>query len=91
MGMRFGVFLGDSEVENMGIKDKSFFRDLEIFDLIVLFCVEYMLTVSCQPFSEMNIIGITSKAVSVVRINFDRSFFDFFQDSTIGQDHDEIG
>jgi hypothetical protein len=50
-----------------------------------------MLTVSSQPFSEVNVIGIASQAASVIGIDFDRPFINFFQNATIGKDHDEIG
>ena len=89
--MSFGIFQGGTEVEYMWIQDKPFFRDLEIFDLIVFLCVQDMLTVCRKPFSEVNIIGIASQAASVVGFNFDRPFVYFFQDASIGQDHVEIG
>jgi hypothetical protein len=91
VGMGFRIFLRGAEVENVRIENKTFFRDLEIFDLIMFLCVEDMLTVCSQPFSEVNVIGIASQAASVVGFNFNGPFIDFFQDARIGQDHVEIG
>jgi len=86
-----GIFGGGSQVENMRIKYESFFRDLEIFDLIMFLCVENMLTVRSQPFSKVNIIRIASQAASVVGFDLDRAFLYFLEDARIGKDHVEIG
>ena len=87
MCMSFGVFHGNAEVKNMRVENKPFFRYFKIFDLVVFFGIQDMLTVCGQPFSQVDIIGITAQTFPVVWNQFYCSFFYFFQYSGIGKNH----
>jgi hypothetical protein len=68
----------------MRVEDKTFLRDFEIFDFVMLFGVKDMFAVGRQPFSQMDVIGIAAEAGPVVGYDPDRAFFYFFQDASIG-------
>ena len=72
--MCFGVFLGNAQVEYMGIKDKSFFRDLEMFNLVVLLCIQDMLPVGSQETAQVNIIAVATQTIAAVRLDLDGAF-----------------
>ena len=46
--------------------------------------IENMLAVGCQPFSQMDVIGITAEAGPVIGFDPDRAFFYFLKDASIG-------
>src|SRR5262245_16090807 len=87
MGMCFRVFQRNTEIKDMRIKNESFFRYLEILYLVMFFGIKYMFTVSSEPFAEMYIVGVAAKTFTIVRSQFDRTFFNFLQYSLIGKNH----
>jgi hypothetical protein len=44
--MRFSIFQGNTQVKNMRVKNKAFFRYFKRFYLVVLFCIKNMFAVS---------------------------------------------
>src|SRR5215203_5847843 len=85
--MGFGIFLCHAEIKNMRIKNKTFFRNFKVIDLVMFFCIKDMLIVSCQPFSQMDIITVAAKTFPVVRSNLNCTFFYFFKNPFIGKNH----
>src|SRR5688572_17973639 len=87
MSMCFCVLLRNSQIKNMRIKNKPFFRNFKIVYLVMFFRIKNMFVVGSQPFSQMHIITVTAKTFPVVRSNFNRSFFYFFKNSQVRKDH----
>ena len=77
--MCFCIFLGDTQVKDVGIQDEPVVRDLEIFYFIMFFGIKDMFTICGQPFTQVNIIGITSQAISAVGFNFYSAGINFFE------------
>ena len=88
--MRFGVFFRYAQVEYMGIEHNPIVRNLEVFDLVVLFGIDHVLLVGSKRFSQVHIIRVTAEAFGTVGGYFDSAFFYFFQNSAIGEDHSSI-
>ena len=62
--------------------------DLEMLDLVVLFCIQDVLPVGGQVGAEVYIIAVAPQAVAMIGINLNRSFFHFFENTCIGKDHE---
>jgi len=88
--MRFGVFFGYAQIKDMRIKHDPFVGNFEIIDLVVLFGIDHVLFVGSQCFTQVYIIRVTAQALRAIGANLDGSFFDFFQDSAVGEDHSSI-
>ena len=84
MGVGFGIFVGYPQVKDVWIQHETLLGDLEVFDLVVFFCVQDVFPVGSQPFAEVDVVGIASQASPVVRHNFYCSLFYFFKDTRIG-------
>src|ERR1700730_9808186 len=66
VGVRFSILFGYPQIKNMGVQYKATFRNFETFDQVMFFCVQDMLGISRQPFSQVDIVGIATQAVSLV-------------------------
>src|ERR1700730_13785162 len=66
VGMRFSILFGYPQIKNIRIQYKASFRNFETFDQVMFFCVQDMLRISRQPFSQVDIVGIATQAVSLV-------------------------
>lgn len=60
--MGFCIFFRDAQIEGAGMEDEAFLWYFGIFDPVVFPCIEYVVFVTGQPFSQMHIIGIGSQA-----------------------------
>ncbi|MEY2835290.1 MAG: hypothetical protein RLZZ557_952 [Bacteroidota bacterium] len=85
--MGFSVFLRNAQVKHMWVKHKTIIRNLEIFNLIMLFGIENVVGIGRQTFAQVHVIRVAAQAVAVIRTDFDRSFFHFFQDTLVGKNH----
>ena len=88
MGMGFGIFFRDTQVKNMRVENKTFFRDLKVFDLVVLFGIKDVFTVSGEVAAQVDVVAVAPQAVAVIGYNLDRSFFNLFEYPGIREDHE---
>ena len=87
MRMGFRVFFGNAQVKDVRVEHKAVFRDLELFDLVVLFGIKDMFAVGGEVFSEMHIIAVAAQAFPVVGNDLDGAFFNFLEYAGVGKDH----
>ena len=59
-------------------EDEAFVWNFEILDLVVFFCIEDVFAVGGQPFSQVHVVGVAPEVFTVVWVEFNRAFFDFF-------------
>lgn len=85
--MGFGVFQGYTQVEGVGVEYKTRFGDFEVFYGVVFACIEDMVFVDGQRFSEVHIVGVGSQFAAVEGLDDDFSVGYAFEYFFVAQDH----
>ena len=63
--MRFSILFGYAKIEYMRLKYEALVRDFKVCDLVMFFCIQHLVIIFCEPFAEMNIVRITTKAGAI--------------------------
>ena len=83
MGVRFGVFLGYAEIKYVWLENKTFIGNFEMLYFVMLFSIENLILIFCQPLAQVNIIGIASQAAPVIWFNLYTSILNLFKDTRV--------
>jgi hypothetical protein len=78
MCMGFGIFFGDTQIKNMWLQHKTFWRNFEMRDGVVRFGIQHFGIVGGQVLAQMHIIAVATQAFTVIGFDFDAACRYFF-------------